>query len=311
MKNRFIAKNTNKNKKLKKYFLFFMFIIGIYISYKYLESKNIELKDKEFVNLLIDNSFKYNEADIIEKIVNKTYKYSNPIKLLSKEYNKYLDVTTPVVKEEEKQEVKPLIYLYNTHQTEEYKSSKLLEFTINPTVMISNYILEDIFNKNGFTTLVEERNIKEILNNNNWKYQDSYKASRILLEDAYKNNNTLEYFIDIHRDSLTHDKTYININGKDYAKILFVVGLENQYYERNLELIEKINYKLNEQYNGLSKGILKKGGFIMGVKEIIGQCFGIAGLIMFVLSFQYKEIKKLVFVQGIGGMMFFLGCHLP
>ena len=44
----------------------------------------------------------------------------------------------------------------------------------------------------------------------------------------------------------------------------------------------------------------------MGVKEIIGQCFGIAGLIMFVLSFQYKEIKKLVFVQGIGGMMFFL-----
>ena len=271
MKNRFIAKNTNKNKKLKKYFLFFMFIIGIYISYKYLESKNIELKDKEFVNLLIDNSFKYNEADIIEKIVNKTYKYSNPIKLLSKEYNKYLDVTTPVVKEEEKQEVKPLIYLYNTHQTEEYKSSKLLEFTINPTVMISNYILEDIFNKNGFTTLVEERNIKEILNNNNWKYQDSYKASRILLEDAYKNNNTLEYFIDIHRDSLTHDKTYININGKKKEKILFVVGLENQYYERNLELIEKINYKLNEQYNGLSKGILKKGGD--GVNGIYNQDF--------------------------------------
>ena len=44
----------------------------------------------------------------------------------------------------------------------------------------------------------------------------------------------------------------------------------------------------------------------MGVKEIIGQCFGIAGLIIFVLSFQCKENKKLVFVQGIGGMMFFL-----
>ena len=45
MKKRFIAKVINKNKKLKKYFLFFMFIFGIYISYKYLESKNIELKD--------------------------------------------------------------------------------------------------------------------------------------------------------------------------------------------------------------------------------------------------------------------------
>jgi hypothetical protein len=128
MKNRFIAKTTSKNKKLKRYFLFFMFITGIYFSYKYLESRNIELKDKEFVNLLIDNSFKYNEADFIEKIANKTYEISNPVKLLSKEYNKYLDITetAPVIKEE----IKPKIYLYNTHQTEEYQTSELLEFTI-------------------------------------------------------------------------------------------------------------------------------------------------------------------------------------
>ena len=44
----------------------------------------------------------------------------------------------------------------------------------------------------------------------------------------------------------------------------------------------------------------------MGIKEIIGQIFGIFGLLMFVLSFQCKSSKKLVFVQGIGGMMFFI-----
>lgn len=44
----------------------------------------------------------------------------------------------------------------------------------------------------------------------------------------------------------------------------------------------------------------------MGIKEIIGQIFGIFGLVMFVLSFQCKESKKLVLVQGIGGMMFFI-----
>ena len=44
----------------------------------------------------------------------------------------------------------------------------------------------------------------------------------------------------------------------------------------------------------------------MGVKEIIGQVFGIFGLLIFVLSFQCKNSKKLVFVQGIGGMMFFI-----
>ena len=269
MKKRFIAKNTIKNKKLKRYFLFFMFIIGIYFSYKYLESKNIELKDKEFVNLIIDNSFKYNEADFIEKIANKTYELSNPVKLLSKEYNKYLDITktTPVIKEENP----PKIYLYNTHQTEEYQSSELLEFTIKPTVMINNYILEDIFNRNGLQTIVEERSIKEMLNNNNWKYSSSYKASRIYLEDTYKSNPSLEYFIDLHRDSLPHNKTYISIDGKDYAKIMFLVGLENPNYEKNLLLMEKINNKLNEYYPGLSKGILKKGG--EGVNGIYNQDF--------------------------------------
>ena len=44
----------------------------------------------------------------------------------------------------------------------------------------------------------------------------------------------------------------------------------------------------------------------MGVKEIIGQAFGIVGLLLFVLSFQCKSSKKLVFVQGLGGLMFFI-----
>ena len=44
----------------------------------------------------------------------------------------------------------------------------------------------------------------------------------------------------------------------------------------------------------------------MEVKEIIGQIFGIFGLLLFVLSFQCKNSRKLVLVQGIGGMMFFI-----
>lgn len=44
----------------------------------------------------------------------------------------------------------------------------------------------------------------------------------------------------------------------------------------------------------------------MNIKEIIGQIFGIIGLLIFVFSFQCKSSKKLVFVQGIGGLMFFI-----
>ncbi len=44
----------------------------------------------------------------------------------------------------------------------------------------------------------------------------------------------------------------------------------------------------------------------MTLREVIGQIFGIFGLLLFVFSFQCKNSKKLVFVQGIGGMMFFI-----
>ena len=77
--------------------------------------------------------FAYNETDFIEKIANKTYEISNPVKLLSKEYNKYLNINEPV-KPVIEDEIKPKIYLYNTHQTEEYKTTELLEFTIRHLV---------------------------------------------------------------------------------------------------------------------------------------------------------------------------------
>ena len=48
----------------------------------------------------------------------------------------------------------------------------------------------------------------------------------------------------------------------------------------------------------------------MSLVEIIAQGFGIIGLLIFVLSFQCKDNKKLVFIQGIGGFSFFLNFML-
>lgn len=126
--------------------------------------------------------------------------------------------------------------------------------------MVVDYILEKEFNDNGFYTKVEENSIKDILNNNNWNYSYSYKASRILMENEFRNNNNLKYFIDVHRDSLSRDKTTIKINDKNYARIIFIVGLENSNYLDNLDFTTKINNKINELYPNLSKGIYEKGG---------------------------------------------------
>ena len=108
-------------------------------------------------------------------------------------------------------------------------------------------------------------------NKNGWNYAGSYQASRIFLETAKKNYPTLKYFIDVHRDSLGKDKTTITFDKKSYAKILFIVGLENPNYSKNLKFTEKINQKLNEKYPGLSKGIYKKEG--EGVNGVYNQDF--------------------------------------
>ncbi len=269
MKRKFITKKLKSNKKIKFLFVFIMFLIGIYASYKNLEKSKIEITDKDLINLVIKNSFN-NEENILEKMIDKTLKVSNPIKLLNKNYNKYI-TASQIEQKVVKEEVEPMIYIYNSHQTEEYASSNYAEFSINPTVVMNNYILEDIFNKNGYKTLVEERNIKEILNKNNWKYANSYRASRVFLEDVIVTNPTLKYFIDVHRDSLGKDKTTIKIDDKDYAKVIFLIGTENKNYQANLALTEKINNNLNKYYPGLSKGIYKKGG--TGVNGVYNQDF--------------------------------------
>jgi len=257
----------NKKNKYKKIFTFSMITLGIFLSFKQLESSKVKISNKEFSKLIIDNTYNYN-SNIISQAINYVVDNNNPIKLMNNEYTKYLSNTTePIINEE----TLPLIYLYNSHQTEEYKPSTYAEFSVNPTVIMNNYILEDIFNKNGFKTVVEESSIKEILNNNNWNYTYSYKASRVLLENSIIKYPSLKYFIDIHRDSLPHDKTTITINNKDYAKVIFLIGLENPKYEENLSFTEKINNKMNELYPGLSKGIYKKGG--PGVNGVYNQDF--------------------------------------
>lgn len=248
---------------MKKLFPVLIFLFGIIIGLI-----NIEITNQDFINILVDYSLPKTKKELSYKLLtSKLINYKeNTLNYLNK--NLRQKKTIPVIKEESKD---PLIYIYNTHQTEEYETSTILDYSIKPTVTITNYILEEIFNKNKLYTYVEESNIKEILNKNSWNYSYSYKATRILLEQRKQEYPTLKYFIDIHRDSITKDKTTININNKSYAKILFLIGLENPNYHENLSFTEKLNNLINQKYPNLSKGIYKKGG--PGVNGVYNQDF--------------------------------------
>ena len=248
---------------MKKLFSVLIFLFGIILGLI-----NIEITNKDFINILVDYSLPKTKKELSYKLLtSKLSNYKdNTLNYLNKNLRQKKII--PVIKEESKD---PLIYIYNTHQAEEYETSTIIDYYIKPTVTISNYILEEIFNKNKLYTYVEESNIKEILNKNSWSYSYSYKATRTLLEQRKLEYPTLKYFIDIHRDSITKDKTTVIINNKSYAKILFLIGLENPNYQENLIFTEKLNNKINQKYPNLTKGIYKKGG--PGVNGVYNQDF--------------------------------------
>lgn len=269
MKKRFQTRKKSKKKLIA--IVSFIIIITIYIAFQSLEKSSIKIDDKTLVKILLQEANLTTERTITTKSIGKLFHLSNfmPERLLFTN-NNLITISSkkePVIKEEPTK--LPLIYIYNTHQSEEYATSPMLEYSIKPTVMMTNYILEEILNKNSYPTIVEENSIKEILNSNNWRYSYSYKASRVLIDNAKKENPSLKYFIDVHRDSLPRDKTTVVINDKSYAKILFLVGLENPNYQENLNFTEEINNKIKEKYPQLTKGIYKKSG--PGVNGVYNQ----------------------------------------
>ena len=134
---------------------------------------------------------------------------------------------------------------------------------------MASYLLKEKLNSKGLSTIVEDSNMSEFLTLNGWDHSGSYKASRIFMLDKKNKYTSLKYYIDVHRDSVGKDITTKNIDNKDYARILFVVGLEHSNYSANLKVMEDINEICNKYYPGLSRGIYKKEG--LGVNGIYNQ----------------------------------------
>lgn len=176
----------------------------------------------------------------------------------------------------------PRVYVYNTHQLENYSMKNLEAYNITPNVMMASYLLREKLNAANIPTIVEEGNINDFLNLNAWAKKDTYKASREFMKNALAKYQNLDLLIDLHRDAIPKATSTITIDGKNYAKVLFVVGLNNQGYQTNLDLSNQISALINQKYPNLSRGVLtKKGAGVNGVynqdmsgKAILIECGG-------------------------------------
>ena len=267
-------KNKKKKKHIIKKSLFLMnFLFSSFFTIRLLASISIKDQQDEFLTFLLENQNIYLEDkrqgfSYFHKMMMKLLNIdlASPLTFLNRDYKGLTSNTVVKLKKSEtnkKIETKkenPTIYIYNTHQTEEYKPTSYLEYSVNPNVLMASYILEEQLSKKGHVVLVEEESVSKLRTTLGLNYAGSYKVTRSMMENAKKNNPTLKYYIDLHRDSLTRDKTSLTVDGKSYAKILFIVGLENSNYQENLDFTNKISDLLNQKVKGLSKGIYKKEG---------------------------------------------------
>lgn len=191
--------------------------------------------------------------------------------------------------EEEVKSNEPLIYIYNTHDEEAYYNSYLNPYNIVPNVKLASYYFQERLKDLGIESVVEKRKIKDVLEENGWNYRYSYNASRVYLEEVSKNNPSIKYFIDLHRDSVGKDKTTTTINGKSYARVMFLVGLEHENYQKNLDLVTRLNELISQFDSTLSRGIYQKEG--PGVNGIYNQDFS-SKAILIEVGGQYNTIEE-------------------
>ena len=191
--------------------------------------------------------------------------------------------------EEEVKSNEPLIYIYNTHDEEAYYNSYLNPYNIVPDVKLASYYFQERLKDLGIESVVEKRKIKDVLDKNGWNYRYSYNASRVYLEEVSKNNPSIKYFIDLHRDSVGKDKTTTTINGKSYARVMCLVGLEHKSYQKNLDLATRLNELISQFDSTLSRGIYQKEG--PGVNGIYNQDFS-SKAILIEVGGQYNTIEE-------------------
>lgn len=275
---------ARKKINLLKLFFCIFFVLLLFLLFKsFILTTKLASSNEEFLNKLLNDSNHYilyknvnenpiysfvkliTKIDIKEpkSILEKSLKYkTNNMNISYTASDDVYSLNSDYIEDTNKDNniENPIVYIYNTHQLEEYNKTNLEEYNIKPNVLMASYILREYLNRNNIKTVVETADITDFLNVNGWNYSKSYNASRFYLDEAIKKYPNLKLIIDLHRDAIEYNVSTVTINDKKYAKVLFIVGLDYENYQPNLDLANSLNNLINSKYPGLSRGVLKKSG---------------------------------------------------
>lgn len=239
-----MSKHFKSKRRLKKMWIleYLLFLLFIFILIKLCIYSLVSISPISYFQVeMIGHEF-------YQKLKNSTI--NNPVLFLEYKNNSKPNVL-PVMSVVKESSPKYRIYIYNTHQNEQYiTKEKVLEASYEIKKTLENELIE---------VVVEEGNISEFLNANNYDYNYSYIASRYFIEEEL-NKNDYDLIIDLHRDAISKSASTVTIDGVKYAKILFVIGKKNNNYKNNYAIAEALNNKIKEKYPTLTRGILLQEG---------------------------------------------------
>ncbi|WP_238602193.1 stage II sporulation protein P [Lysinibacillus parviboronicapiens] len=157
------------------------------------------------------------------------------------------------------------VLLLFTHSHEAYEP---IVQAVNGKVATSHettniFSLQDMivnhFNVNGLQTDVLDVDVMKEIKLEGRGYHEAYNVMRPHLS-KHLETNKYDLILDLHRDSLKHDRTTLTLNGENYAKIALVVGAEHVNYRWNTAYAESLSTTLNSIVPNISKGVISKSG---------------------------------------------------
>lgn len=145
------------------------------------------------------------------------------------------------------------VYIYNTHQSEEYADEN--------TVIEASIYLANLLQEANIQVVYETNEIATYLNDHGLDYNDSYEASNYYLNEALVNYGGFDLVIDLHRDSIPRESTYVEIDGVAYAKMMFVVGNLSQHSEYITNLSNELKGLVDAQVSGVMKDAFSRESY--------------------------------------------------
>jgi stage II sporulation protein P len=165
--------------------------------------------------------------------------------------NKVVSVYDPSLKKE-LGTGKPEVLIYHTHTSESYSPHGQFNEDPSKNVCAIGKELKNELEKNYGISVLHDTTIHD-----KPYYLKAYGRSSETLDKHLKQYGDFKLIIDLHRDAASSKSSVTTkLNGKNTAKIMFVMSKGNPRFKQNQTVVNKLVSISDSLYPGLSRGVL-------------------------------------------------------